>query len=96
MTRLYEVVGPQNSGNRNGCIGKAGDDVKDFSLYLDKKPGAFAWNGTWPPGETVISAIRKGCKTGFLVKTVGFNGTPFPWFHWCTSGSKARQNRAPG
>lgn len=27
--------------------------AEDFSFYLDKKPGAFAWIGTTPPGETV-------------------------------------------
>ena len=27
--------------------------AEDFSFYLDKKPGAFAWIGTRPPGETV-------------------------------------------
>ena len=40
-------------GNGTAVTVEPAMTAEDFSFYLDKKPGAFAWIGTTPPGETV-------------------------------------------
>ena len=56
-------------GNGTAVTVEPAMTAEDFSFYLDKKPGAFAWIGTTPPGETVWplhSSPMKGCSGGEL------------------------------